>query len=277
MICKQTGRPHRLLGPDPEGAINARAGEAARVIGCTSGGVFSIEDAAGYPLAQSDGALPLWLGGQGGEIARRYYGEAGGESIDELSSALAGSILNSVRLLSGEGEVRVRNQVRGAVEEQLAAGVAAQDVPDLFYLLNRMATWAGTGFGSVDYGKGDPVSPLWCRGLLAHQLGPPPAERDRFHAETLSTLSPELAQLPYARDVPATGDRSSPLRGSRRSASSSPAPSPLRARIPRGRCSTGTASEELLGRDPAGLDKFARRGVWRLATVFLRASTSVPA
>src|SRR5438045_9764015 len=39
-----------------------------------SAGTACLADAAGFPLGPVDGPLPLWHSGQGGEIARGYYG-----------------------------------------------------------------------------------------------------------------------------------------------------------------------------------------------------------
>ena len=272
-LCERTGVPHRLLGPDPEGAVNERAADAARIIGATSAGAFSLEDAAGYPLAQSQGPLPLWLGGQGGEIARRYYGRAGGDGAGELSGALARPALNSAGVLNDHGERLVLAQIRASVSEQLAAGVAAERVPDLFYLLNRMASWGGTGFGSVEYGKGDSLSPLWCRGLLPHQLEAAADGPETFHTETLGSLSPELAGLSYAEDVPRRGD-SSAFAGVCELVADAVAAQPSH---PAWRVLDRRSVEELVASEPGGFGAREVRSVWRLATVFMGAGTRVPA
>lgn len=270
-ICEQTGVPHRLLGWDPEGAVSERAADAARIIGATSAGAFSLEDVAGYPLAQSEGPLPLWLGGQGGEIARRYYGRAGGDGVDELSGALARRALKFGRVLNEDGESLVVAMIRASVSEQVAAGVAADRVPELFYLLNRMASWAGTGFGSVEYGKGDPLSPLWCRGLLPHQLEATADGPETFHTQTLGSLSPELAGLPYTEYVPRRGD-SPAFAAVCELVADAVAGQPSH---PAWQVLDRRSVEELVASEPAEFGTREVCNVWRLATVFMGAGTQV--
>lgn len=269
-ICELTGTSHRRLSPDPEGAIGTRLDEAALVLGLTSGGAFSLEDAAGYPLAQSRGPLPLWLGGQGGEISRHHYasrssrGTASGAGAPELADAISARAFDSPRLLNDRGERLVRGQLHAAVERQLRAGVDGSWVPDLFYLLNRMSAWAAVGFGCVEYAKGDTISPLWSSAILPHQLRAGSQDAERFHSETLERLSPELAGLPYAEAAPSPA-QSSAMDGvagsvarSVQAGKSHPAWEVLdRCRV-----------QQLLDRDPADLDARERRGLWRLATVF---------
>ena len=70
----------------------------------------------------------------------------------------------------------LREHLHDWVEQQLDAGAAPADVPDLFYLERRMATWAGPSHGCVEPVK-DTTSALWSRRLLAHELGASTAER----------------------------------------------------------------------------------------------------
>lgn len=271
-LCERAGRPHRLVSPAPGTDVPDRIGEAARVIGATSGGAFSLEDAAGYPLEQSSGPLPLWLGGQGGEIARRNYGETTAGDAGGLCAELTQRTLNSAPVLNERGESLVRGRIEALIGEQLDAGAAAEDVPDLFYLYGRMAGWAAVGFGAVEYAKGDSVSPLWSRGMLPHQLGPSVAERaaGTFPDEVLQVLSPELAGRPYVAALPGASEPSN-LERLRSAADRAVSGGPAHAAwcvLDRERV------DALLAGDPAGYGDREERALWRLTSVFARSELS---
>jgi hypothetical protein len=264
-LCEQLGIPHRLLPRDPEGALHRRTREMGRVVGLASAGTFSIEDAAGYPIAQSAGPLPLWLGGQGGEIARAFYGRREGTRPEALARQLFETVARSVELLSSPGKERLRREVGRAVDQKVDAGVALDDVFDLFYLFNRMGTWSASGFGCVEYAKGDSITPLWCRRLLDHQLAPRPAERvgARFHAATLEELSPQLARAPFAEAWDPGSDEFVPVFELVTAAVKTQPSHPAWEVIDR------PYVDQLLAREPRSFEGRERRHVWRLATVFM--------
>jgi hypothetical protein len=275
LLCEGTGKRPRLLSPDPGGALIRRTRHTASVVGRAAAGALSIEVAAGYPIEQSTGRLPLWLGGQGGEISRAYYGRGNAQGRLALARQLISSVAGSAELLSSPGRERLERQVGRALDEELAAGVAPEDVPDVFYLLARMGSWAASGFGCVEYAKGDSVTPLWCKRLLPQQLGPRPEERARewFHTATLEALSPRLARAPYADYTPLLRPGTEELfpvcelvQQAVQSQADHPAWEVLERRY----------VEQLLARDPRSLDEREHRHVWRLATVFLNDGMEQP-
>ena len=201
-LCEAAGVPHELLGADPHGDMYGEPLRAARIVRLGAGGTATLADAAGFPLGPRGGPLPLWHSGQGGEIARAYYGTGEGLDrdglVDRLYRRFVGRRPGRREILSREGEAIVRADLGGWVDEQLAAGAAPTDVPDLFYLLGRMGTWAGPTHGCVEWVR-DTTSPLWSRRLLHHELGPPAAARaaEAFHRRVLDALAPELARVPF--------------------------------------------------------------------------------
>jgi hypothetical protein len=265
LLCERTGIRHRLLPRDPGGVLHQRTREVAHIVGITTAGTFSIEHAAGYPIAQSAGPLPLWVGGQGGEIARAYYGTREGGEREALVRQLFIAIAGSAEILSATGKERLRREVASAVDRQVDAGVALDDVFDLFYLRNRMGIWSASGFGCVEYGKGDSVPPLWSRRMLDHELGPEPAERvrERFHAATLEVLSPELARVPLAEASNSTSAEFVPIFEQVQAAVATQPTHPAWEVLER------AYVEQLLTRDPMSLNPLEYRHVWRLATVFM--------
>jgi hypothetical protein len=233
----------------------------------------------------------LWHSGQGGEIARGYYRAAAGRDRDEVVTGLerlfCGRRPGRAEPLSAQGRERVRAAIAGWVERRLAGGAALEDLPDLFYVDERMGSWAGATHGAVEWVR-DTTSPLWSVRMLPHLLGPSAAEREveAFHDAVLRELAPELVEVPYAgaakhglrhkarRAVEEARRRVSPagepggdpfdgvLDAVRRAVTAQPDHVAWQV-LDRGRVNG------LLARDAAGLDEMSRAYVWRIATVFL--------
>ncbi|MFL5912001.1 MAG: hypothetical protein ACJ768_15690 [Gaiellaceae bacterium] len=274
---------HSLIPGDPNGNVMSDWRRAAEVLDLTSSGTACLADAVGFPLGPRPGPLPLWHSGQGGEIARGYYALAGrGELVDRLYRAFVARRPGRTELLSEDGAWMVRAQIASFVREVHAAGAADEDVPDLFYLLRRMSTWAGPSHGAVEWVR-DTTSPLWSRRLLKHELGLPARERahQEFHRRVLQVLNQRLLDIPYE----STGRRRTLLRKvfaelhRRRAAPSQDDPfvrilpeirdvvlsqpdHPAWPLLDRAR------TEQLLAADAASLDTMSRYYAWRLATVF---------
>lgn len=270
MLSEQMGVRHRLVSADPGRVLYGSPRDAARIVALTSAGATSLEDAAGYPFEQSAGPLPIWLGGQGGEIARSYYGRGSDGGRDALVQQLFGATVDQ-QLLSDAGRELVERDLERAVDEQLAAGIAPGDVPDVFYVVTRMAHWSGSGFGCVEYAKGDTTAPLWSRRMLEHQLAPAPEEREghRFQSETLAALSPALAEAPYASKLhlylrPGSVRFVSVYEQVCDAVSDQPD-------HPAWEVLDRSLVGELLARDPRSMGKREHHPVWRLATVFMAA------
>jgi hypothetical protein len=204
-------------------------------------------------------------------------------------------------LLSGEGEEVVKSALSSFVREMSDAGAASADIPDLFYLLQRMGRWAGPTHGAVEYVR-DTTSPLWHRRMLPHLLGLPAGERaaEEFHRRLLSRLAPELAEVgewverrSAVRSRVASGtDLARKVgrelrRRTRRSTAGGSAPAaavaadPFAGVLPEIRdvvlsqpdhaawsVLDRARAEAVLSQDAAALDEVRRYQVWRLATVF---------
>jgi hypothetical protein len=210
--------------------------------------------------------------------------------------------------LSDEGAKLVRRQIRSWVDEQLDAGIDPADVPDMFYLLKRMGTWAGPGHGCVEFVR-DTTSPLWSPRLLPDLLGLPAGERahELFHKRVLEQLAPELVDVPFehgggwpvqrgdvrrrledalglarkARDEAVRRALGAVARGRSLAGAGGDEPHPFAAILADVREAVlaepehaawhvldRARVERLLARDAASLDTMSRYYVWRLATVF---------
>ncbi|MDX6664920.1 MAG: hypothetical protein QOG68_1126 [Solirubrobacteraceae bacterium] len=191
-LAAAAGVEHRMLDPHPFGDFAAHWRDMARVLAQTTGATATLADAAGFPLVALDGPLPLWHTGQGGEIARGYYG---GVDLDGLVRRFLGKRPGRSGVLSEAGELRVQEQVS---DWAAPLGAAAEDLGDLFYLDQRMARWAAPTHTAVEPIR-DSTSPLWSIRLLPDLLGLPAAARAReeFHLRVLERLAPELVDLPF--------------------------------------------------------------------------------
>ena len=287
-LAAAAGVPHSLIPPDPHGNMWTDHRSAARVVRLTAGGTASLADAAGFPLGDRDGPLPLWHSGQGGEIGRGYYGTGEGSDAAELVRGLYGAFTarrpHRPELLSPTGRDIVESQLREWVETQLAAGAGVADVPDLFYFDRRMKTWAAPTHGCVEYVR-DTTSPLWSRRVVADLLAPVPEGRAHwdYHREVLAVLAPRLSDVEYAaggaRSFAAKAAREVVRRiRARRSAATDPL-DPVLADVreqvlaaashPAWEVLDRDACERLLSRRAASLDEMSRYHVWRLATLFV--------
>jgi hypothetical protein len=303
-LAQAGGVPHSILAHDPHGSVWDDWRQAAAIIDLTSSGTASLADAAGFPLGPREGSLVLWHSGQGGEIARAYYGlgEGGRDALaDRLGRSFLGRRPGRADVLSDGGRALVSEQIGAWVDRQLEAGVAPLDVPDMFYLQRRMGTWAGPSHGCVEYVR-DTTSPLWSARLLPDLLGLPAAERARelFHLRVLEELAPELVEVPFEDGRPWPARSSGAARRVARARAlvgKAAAEARRRATARRTRAAAGDDPfarilgeiretvlaqpghqawvvldrgrvERLLGAPAASLDTMSRYYVWRLATVF---------
>ena len=300
-LCEAAGIDHALLPADPHGDVFAQPSEAARVLALTAAGTASLADAIGFPMGPHAEPLQIWLSGQGGEVARGYYGMgegAAGDLVALLYRRFVGRRPGRMEPLSESGRRLVEDQLAAWVGEQLAAGIQPVDVPDVFYLLKRMGTWAGPTHGAVEFAR-DTASPLWSTRMLPSELGLAAGERARehFHLRVLRELAPDLVAVPFADGFSWTRRRS---RTARARSLAVKALLELRRRARpavgvRGRAEDPFARvqllvreaasarsghpawevldrarvESLLTRAPGALDTMSRYYVWRLATVFL--------
>jgi hypothetical protein len=274
----------------------------ARVLGLLCSGTASLADAAGFPLGPVAGPLELWHSGQGGEVARGYYRAAAARDraglVARLERLFCGRRPGRAEPLSDAGRARVRRGIEGFVAAQLAAGADPADVPDLFYLLERMGSWAGPTHGAVEPVR-DTTSPLWSLRLLPFELGLPADARAReeFHRAVLRELAPDLFEVPFAGGA----GWKTPSRAARARRLAHRAAEEARRRLARSGGGVGGAGPDpfapvlervreaaaaqpdhvawqvldrdrtarLLAREPGRLDTMSRYYVWRIATVLL--------
>jgi hypothetical protein len=300
-LADAAGVQHEPIPDDPHGSVSGDWRRAAELIALTSGGTSVLSDAAGYPFGPRPGALPLWHSGQGGEIARSYYGLGDGLSRDALTDRLYRSFVGRRpgrrELISDGGAQVVRGEIARFVDEALARRTDPIDIPNAFYLERRMGTWAGPTHGCVEYVR-DTTSPLWSERVVREALRLDARSRaaERFHVELLRELAPALMAIPY-EDGALPGERVAPsvARARRARALSRKVAAAARRRLPGPRSASDPFEaamrevrdlvlsqrehpawtvldrlrvEHLLMSDARSLDTMSRYYLWRLATVF---------
>ncbi len=100
---------HELIPDDPHGTLPTDWRRAAELLALTAPGTASLSDAAGFPFGPRAGPLPLWQSGQGGEVARAYYGDAA--SADDLYRAFVGRRPGRREILSASGAELVQAEI----------------------------------------------------------------------------------------------------------------------------------------------------------------------
>jgi len=171
----------------------------ARLVRLLTNGLVSLGDSG--PVRVADPGVPLdqAFSGKAGELSRTFYG------LGKTGGATAGAQLFEhvvprwpEPLVNDEGKQLVRSFVDGWAERQLAEGASVEDIPDLFYALERLPHWAAPSHMSFEQ-KNDTVMPLWFGRIAPHQVAPSAAERQQelFHYQVLSALSPELARADF--------------------------------------------------------------------------------
>lgn len=212
-VCRAAGLEHELIGGDPDHNLLTHPVEAARLVGLSSGGTATLADGSGFPMADEPGPRLLWHTGLAGEVARGFY-EHSMQVTDRdwrrlnaagiakrLYRSFAGRRPGRREPLTQEAQRAVGRCIHRFVAEQLELGAAPSDVPDLFYLLNRMPFWCGPALGAVEWIV-DPTTALLSPRQVPHLLGLPLDERaaDRYHLLVMRQLAPQLVDVPFGED-----------------------------------------------------------------------------
>jgi hypothetical protein len=269
-LARVAGVPWKPVEHDPHGSVTSDWRRAAELLWLTSSGTASLADAAGFPFGPRPGPLPLWHSGQGGEIARSYYGT--GADAEELYRKFVGRRPGRAEILNADGERLVREQIEAFAREHASD---PHDLGDLFYLHRRMGTWAGPTHGAVEFVR-DTTSPLWSRRLLPDLL----AGRGEFHQQMLERLAPKLLDVPYEKPRTLPRKIADELRRRVRPAAAD-ADDPFARILPEIREAVlaqpqhdawhvldRTRVTALLEGQAGALDTMSRYYAWRLATVF---------
>ena len=188
------------------GAFNASA-DTADVMRLMSSGAASLADAIVTTLRPIEEPLALVHTGQGGELARAYYGH---QSHETFGSRLYRTYvpLWPRPIVKRSHLKRIRSDFDRWVVSHGSVYVAPGALGDAFYLWQRNGHWQAD-LAAVHEATGEATFPLWTRRMLPHMLGLPYEERrsERFFQLILEELEPRLLHVPFEGRQPpwATG------------------------------------------------------------------------
>jgi asparagine synthetase B (glutamine-hydrolysing) len=183
------------------GAFNASA-DTADVMRLMSSGAASLADAIVTTLRPIEEPLALVHTGQGGELARAYYGHQ--------PQATFGSRLYRTcvplwppPIVKRSHMRRIRRDFDRWVASHGSVYVAPGALGDAFYLRQRSGHWQ-VDLAAVHEATGEATFPLWTRRMLPHLLGLPYEERrsERFFQLILEELEPRLLDVPFEGGQP---------------------------------------------------------------------------
>ena len=199
-VCQRVGVFHERNAIGPRTSVFEDPAANARTLALVAPLPICQYDAMTLPPRLPAGALDVVHMGLGGEFARARFGLGTGLDRAGLVRHLTDIVMPHPPepLLSADGRQLVVETVRAQVDQYLDAGVAASDVPDLFYLNNHMAPWGGGVQGAHEYVQ-DTVSAMWAWHLLGQEWGLPAHLRPRnlFQLRVLPLLSAELLKEPF--------------------------------------------------------------------------------
>jgi hypothetical protein len=106
-----------------------------------------------------------------------------------------------LRLLRPEVRGNLNAQIHAWADAKLASGIDLNDLPEVYYVENRMTWWAGT-INAANFGR-HRLMPL--ASLTAAKIGMSMSrddrERELLHFEVLRRLSPDLLAAPFLNDT----------------------------------------------------------------------------
>jgi len=147
--------------------------------------------------------LSVTLAGTGGEIARGYYSHPklflGRHGVKDLQRSLTGRVVRGYDgLVRWEALALAQAYVQRYVEQAIEVGVAPLDVPDLFYVSERVRRWAGS-LHRIVMPIFDPVSPFCTRPFVEAAFRLPAWHRytEPIHYQLMQLLVPELQRIPF--------------------------------------------------------------------------------
>lgn len=148
--------------------------------------------------------LVVTLWGIGGEIARGFYYRpllflSGRHDLPAVSAFLVRRLIQPHGgLLTQEALELTKAFIEGFVRNQVAAGYAPIDAPDLFYAYQRVGRWAGNNARKTAP-VCDHFSPFCSRPWVQATLALPALQRytEPLHFNLLRLLAPELIDLPF--------------------------------------------------------------------------------
>jgi len=200
MIAARIGVPHRRETPPDARArtdwdADTLRTQIARLAYQTDGGMGGWDLVSGTTTGKA-----TLMTGHMGEVLKAYAkAGATADTQDPIAMIRLQAPFDPLGLLREAS----CDRMAGAVAAQMAAarleGATEADLPDIFYLRNRVPNWLG-GIRGIKSFERQPVMPLGVPGLqaLAFRVTAEERQQERLHFEIIRHLAPELLDLPFA-------------------------------------------------------------------------------
>jgi asparagine synthase (glutamine-hydrolysing) len=181
------------------------------------------EKASSKLVLQNDGMVSLWqvqdiigqaddlenigveLPGIGGEIARGYLSEPEFYILGQRKEAMQRFLFNRMKipnrgLIAKQAYERTWQYFDRFCAETMEMGFKAVEIPDLFYLLDRVPNWIGSNFRKTKPAT-DLFSPLATHEFVKQAYLYSALERyvEPLHYQLINNLAPELGEIPFAQ------------------------------------------------------------------------------
>lgn len=200
LIAQRIGLPHRRESPpDQRGRSDWDAemlrSNLAQLVYQTDGGMGGWDLISGT----STGTATLMTGHMG-EVLKAYAKVDGGNGgLSPAAIIRLQGPFDPLGLLRDEARAAMIEQVEAQMAVARAEGAEEADLPDLFYLQNRIPNWLG-GIRGIKSFERQPIMPLGVPGLqaLAFRLTAEERKQELLHYAIVRRLAPELLDLPFA-------------------------------------------------------------------------------
>lgn len=160
-------------------------------------GMFGAWDLKAYPKAGNR----ILLTGFAGELLKGYCKS----SYDYLDTPDAEDfiprqgLLDPLQLLNQPAKATIQQELRERVRFYLASGCENNDVPDIFYLKERIPNWLGAA-RRIDSYSDQGINPLNSQSLIQYAFSLTARQRQicLVHYQSLNELNPQLLEIPFA-------------------------------------------------------------------------------
>ena len=199
MLAKVAGIPHRReapLGSDAPAdlTLDQFHDNFARLAFQTDGNMGGWDMITG----RTAGTETL-VTGHMGEVLKAYAKRPAAADLDPVAMIRLQAPFDPLEVLRPDARARMVAALAEQLEGERAAGARDADLPDLFYLRNRIPNWLG-GIRGIKSFERQPVLPLGVPALarLAFLMTPEERRQELAHYAIVKAAAPELLPLPFA-------------------------------------------------------------------------------
>ena len=198
-VAEAAGLPHRRVPPlgsdiPPDWPLDLFHANMARLAFQTDGGMGGWDLVTGGTV----GADTL-ITGHMGEVLKAYAKRPPPVDLDPIGLVRLQAPFDPLAIVRDHARDRMVATLADQLAGERAQAAREGDLPDLFYLRNRVPNWLG-GIRAIKSFERQPVLPLGVPALttLAFQMTPEERKVERAHYEIVARAAPALLAAPFA-------------------------------------------------------------------------------